>query len=206
MLGCSCEGKTAITAQQMFGQRRAFEPGPSNKRLDTPDSASDRTRSCISKPGRVPNDCFDKNIRSEQLALVTTAFCLAFGGIHLGAWDFGFPTYYEQVCWRVASALSAFIMLAGFVVTAALERISVTRLWSDDFPRRCDNVGNELGRQCGLSDDIGRVFGIAVNICVWIRYIFTRMYLVVESFSSLRSLPAGSYETVDWSKFVPHFG
>lgn len=33
-----------------------------------------------------------------------------------------------------------------------------------------------------------------------------RLYLVVEAFISVRSLPVGAYETVDWVEFLPHIG
>ena len=34
--------------------------------------------------------------------------------------------------------------------------------------------------------------------------IFASIYIVVESFISLRSLPAGAYTTVRWTEFLPH--
>jgi predicted ABC-type sugar transport system permease subunit len=36
-------------------------------------------------------------------------------------------------------------------------------------------------------------------------FIFARSFLVVESFISLRSLPKGSFKTVPWSNYWPHF-
>jgi len=33
-----------------------------------------------------------------------------------------------------------------------------------------------------------------------------RLYLVVEAFISVRSLPVGAYETVNWVEFLPHIG
>lgn len=35
-------------------------------------------------------------------------------------------------------------------------------------------------------------------------YSFLRFYVIVEIFIGLRSLPAGVFRTVDWSRFVPH--
>jgi hypothetical protein len=36
-------------------------------------------------------------------------------------------------------------------------------------------------------------------------YVLSRAFIVVEAFISVRCLPAGAYETVDWAQFVPHF-
>jgi TRAP-type C4-dicarboxylate transport system permease small subunit len=37
-------------------------------------------------------------------------------------------------------------------------------------------------------------------------FIFSRLFLVVEAFISMRSLPIGAYSTVSWVGFLPHIG
>jgi len=37
-------------------------------------------------------------------------------------------------------------------------------------------------------------------------FIFGRGFLVIEAFISIRSLPAGAYDTVSWVGFLPHIG
>jgi hypothetical protein len=41
--------------------------------------------------------------------------------------------------------------------------------------------------------------------CAGIFYILARAYLTIEGLVSLRSVPVSMYETVEWSKFIPHF-
>ena len=36
-------------------------------------------------------------------------------------------------------------------------------------------------------------------------YTLARTYIVVEVFVSLRSLPSGAFDSVQWSSFIPHF-
>ena len=36
-------------------------------------------------------------------------------------------------------------------------------------------------------------------------YTLARTYIVLEVFVSLRSLPSGAFDTVEWSEFLPHF-
>ena len=42
-----------------------------------------------------------------------------------------------------------------------------------------------------------------IGLCL---YIILRLYLLVAIFISLRLVPANVYTTVDWSRYIPHFG
>jgi hypothetical protein len=39
---------------------------------------------------------------------------------------------------------------------------------------------------------------------VMVYYVFIRIYLLVEPFVGLRDVPAGVYQDVQWTHFVPH--
>lgn len=36
-------------------------------------------------------------------------------------------------------------------------------------------------------------------------YVFARLYIVLESFLSVRHLPIGVYAAVPWANYIPHF-
>src|SRR5436305_12557758 len=37
-------------------------------------------------------------------------------------------------------------------------------------------------------------------------YGFSMVFIVIEIFIGIRSLPVGAYETVNWAEFIPHIG
>jgi hypothetical protein len=109
--------------------------------------------------------------------LLKTAFIalgIVYGGLHAVAWDAHFPSYVEQIMWRVSVLL--IIVLSGFYLVAF---------------------------DSAMSDAPG--FAIIMALAA-VLFFVTRLYLVVEAFISVRSLPVGAYETVNWVEFLPHIG
>ena len=92
-----------------------------------------------------------------------------YGGLHAVAWDAHFPSYQEQIIWRVSVVCT--------VVT------SILLPWG-------------LG-EFNETDTAKFLTAIAIA---------PRLYLVLEAFISVRSLPVGAYQTVDWVGFLPHIG
>jgi hypothetical protein len=56
------------------------------------------------------------------------------------------------------------------------------------------------------SDSSGIAFQVLICLAIITSPILTaaRLYLVVESFISLRDVPAGVYATVPWAQYIPH--
>ncbi|KAF8532799.1 hypothetical protein BDD12DRAFT_868376 [Trichophaea hybrida] len=70
-----------------------------------------------------------------------------------------------------------------------------------------DYVNNEHEDEWGWTL-AARISTLAYLIFVGFGILFfvtCRLFLTVESFLSLRSLPEGSFETVPWSNYWPHF-
>ncbi|KAI9811448.1 MAG: hypothetical protein M1827_005431 [Pycnora praestabilis] len=102
--------------------------------------------------------------------------CLVFGGIHVAAWNFSFPTVAEQMLWRVSSILTLTLPLL-----LVLEVIFVT-----------------------VSKRLNFFLIKYINLPSLALYILVRLYLLVECFVSLRSVPARVYQDVNWSLYIPH--
>jgi hypothetical protein len=109
-------------------------------------------------------------------ALAISFVGLVYGGLHLTAWRNRFPTEAEQMLWRVAAAITA-VGWSGFVCSLCLGKSPLLR------------------NMCGV------LFGICVIPCL-----FVRVYLLLESFISLRKLEKNAYDINVWSELWPHAG
>jgi hypothetical protein len=106
--------------------------------------------------------------------VVAGLVAVAFGAIHCIAWSFEFPSRTEQLLWR--SSTIVIIGVPTFYVL--LWRFSGLRL-----PQRLLN---------------------ATNIIPACLYVLARVALLVLAIVSLRSPPAGTYEAINWTTFIPH--
>lgn len=121
-----------------------------------------------------------KRIWREGLSISVVG--LIYGGVHLAAWNYPFPSTEEQILWQV-SALATAIATSAFVLSLCLSVFVTT------------NNSKWVGKICGI------VFGIGVFPCL----VF-RAYLLFEGFFALRKLPAGSYDIAEWANMWPHVG
>jgi hypothetical protein len=127
---------------------------------------------------RVPT--FDGSIKlgySDRTVLQLAALLMAtiFGGIHCMAWFFAFPTYQEQVLWRMSAVAITCTPWLG-VLTSLLLIV--------------------------LDPQYAVVFSLyALYI---ILYVAARAILLVLMFTTLRNLPPDAYKAVSWTSLVPH--
>jgi hypothetical protein len=103
---------------------------------------------------------------------------IVYGGIHAMKWNEQFPTAIEQHFWQVSSCVGAL----GIVPVVLLGMPSFSSTWI--FQERPRQYFNSACVVCGM------VTGLA--------FVIARTYLVVESFLSIRSLPASSFQVVKW--------
>lgn len=117
---------------------------------------------------------------------------IIYGGIHLAAWNFDFPSQVESLLWKVSSfiiiglAPVAFLLLLLFL---AFEEYSTNWPFSP--------VINFIT----FSFFISLLFLVILGSLL---YTFARIFLVVESFISLRHVPIGVYAAVPWVQNIPH--
>ncbi|KAE9372869.1 hypothetical protein N431DRAFT_409181 [Stipitochalara longipes BDJ] len=132
-----------------------------------------------------------------------SVFCLcalAYGGIHASAWSEYFPTTLERTIWRASSiyiaTLGVIVMTMGYIGFVIDPDHDPVEAWFSPLEKLDDAYFG--GR------DI-------VNIAVWIfififlmLYVFSRGFLVVEAFVSLRRLPSAAYTTPSWTQYLAH--
>jgi hypothetical protein len=134
----------------------------------------------------MPNDMVIKKLGVEYQALpawiysgLIALLSLFYGGIHAIAWDAHFPSRQEQIIWRIAAccvAGGAVIMWGSLVVGLSTSR------------------------------DLLETTSSVVLLISGLLFMFGRLFLLIEAFISVRSLPIGAYDTANWVNFLPHIG
>ena len=105
---------------------------------------------------------------------VTCFLSIIYGGIHLTAWNYHFPSSSERLLWRMSGISTAVSFLTHWPLIMISPDIT-----------------------CGLIFMLLRWGLIAF-------FIFCRIFLVVEAFISLRRVPVGVYASVPWIQAIPH--
>jgi len=132
----------------------------------------------ISIRTRVSWDLGNKDSKKYFLALYLSVIITGiFGACHLIGWDFLYPSSVEQLLWRIFSISCVVIPLLLLFLAGASEY---------------------------YIDVLSSLTGILLFILLHFLYFLARAYLLVAMFTSLRSVPAGIYETVNWSLYFPH--
>lgn len=136
-----------------------------------------------------PTDTVDSSMvnyedSDRSIALNTPAYyvisfiqSIIYGGVHLVAWNWEFPTNIERLLWRVGGcALVVEGPLRAFGVYSWVRRSEFTLL---------------------------KTFILLLGFATLVSRLF-RVYMVVEAFASIRRLPKGAYTTVSWAEMFPH--
>ena len=97
-----------------------------------------------------------------------------FGFVHLASWNSRLPSTIELWMWR-GSTLYCSICPGIFGLYTT---VALSRKTSDFF---------------------GTISSYGVYV-----YLILRIYIIIESFISLRALPASAFQSVQWSSFIPH--
>jgi hypothetical protein len=125
----------------------------------------------------------DDDIDAGQTVFTGFTGCVSgmiFGGIHCLGWNYLFQAHKEQILWRVASvgmACSPLIFILFVSIAMVGERYRIL-------------IPGRYHASVGI-----------IGTCI---YVFSCITVFVLMFLSLRSLPPGVYDTVAWTKFIPH--
>ncbi len=105
-------------------------------------------------------------------------FGATYGAIHVASWNIALPSDLELWLWRASSLYCLLFGLILNLIHIALFLLENKMAWT------------------GPGDWL-------LPITLWV-YFIVRVYMLVEVFLSLRSLPSSAYDSVHWSTFVPH--
>ncbi|KAI9881126.1 MAG: hypothetical protein M1830_008284 [Pleopsidium flavum] len=121
--------------------------------------------------------------------------CMFYGAAHATAWKFVFPTDVERLLWRIAcidTIAGVISLLAIFSVVVFLHEHGYKLLLKSFFTR-----------EPGIMSLLYRVV-ILIGILNFPFFILSRIYIIIETFISLRRVQLGVYQTVQWTDYIPH--
>ena len=113
---------------------------------------------------------------THLIFIVLAIVAAIFGGLHLIAWGFQFPSHVEQLLWRIGS-----LTITGFPT------ISLAVLLLDKFGIRIDLFTLTVLRGPGL-----------------VAYMLARVLLITQAVVLLRTQPESAFYAIDWTRFFPH--
>lgn len=117
-----------------------------------------------------------------NLIVGLTGLCPSiFGAIHVASWNFRLPSDVELWMWRASSIYCLILGVMFAMILILLDSNEMTEGW----------FWIEAFLVCSL-------------VFLAVLYIIVRVFMIVEIFISLRALPPGAFESVQWSSFLPH--
>ena len=143
----------------------------------------------VSQPAqkmRFRNDRLPPLERDWLLGHFLSVLSLAFGTVYVAGWNISFPTHAEQMIWRTCTVTLLALVVAFWAVDAGVE---LHQRWKK-VPRN---------QKVALTPVKMALYALIVLV-----YVTIRIYILVEPFVCLRSLPAVAFETVHWLSFIPH--
>lgn len=138
-----------------------------------------------------PSEDLLRGIRGLIMGMILWFASMAYGAVHLAAWNEYFPSKLEAWMWRSSSI---YITWSGLVwlsinLLAHLSK-SIDAYWERVMALQASRVSHLF-------------LGFLCSIC-GIAYVFARAYLVVEAIVSIRQMPVTAYQTPDWAQIIPH--
>lgn len=162
--------------------------------------------------------------------LPCTAAVLAFSTLHFLAWYSHFDTQTEEWLWRASSILFVWFHLVFLGFAIHMERnmgipptaaniamigncAEVKAIWYVFHGMKVLMFGKRNATVNRIDEGLLSkcypeytpkgplvMFFVAHTVC----YFVGRFYVLIEAFASLRHAPAGLYENIDWTRFIPH--
>ncbi|KAI0596705.1 hypothetical protein F4775DRAFT_603314 [Biscogniauxia sp. FL1348] len=132
------------------------------------------------------------NVKNAYLA--SCLGCLSatlFGGIHIGAWNFTFPSRAELILWKCASVFSGAYPLFFSFLCFVFQHIESLELHVIE-----DGWGPKI------KEVVDTLFGLILSVgsCL---YVIARLFIIVELFRTLCFLPPEAFVST-WTSNIPH--
>ena len=132
-------------------------------------------------------------VETKVLLILLVALPLVYGGIHLTTWDFHFASQTEHLLWKIACIDIMGTIPLGVTFFACTDRINDI-VFTKGWPR---------AKEMAAMSALGYINWVLFTP-IFVFYALSRIYIVVESFISLRHVPIGVYAAIPWVQDIPH--
>ncbi|KAH7375665.1 hypothetical protein B0T11DRAFT_270732 [Plectosphaerella cucumerina] len=140
-------------------------------------------------------DRYFRKINTELVFIVGLCSTMSvYGAIHLALWNFAFPSHAEMLLWKVSACTMVSPLGLGFALFSVVVIFRLLEKWELD----------ELLDIPAVVDDIIATALQGFVALFILLFGFARVFIVVESFLSLRMVPVGVYEGITWADYIPH--
>lgn len=203
--------------------RKYHVPKPAVPETDSPESTSPEPNTDQSTAKNKNSERVGSAYGSSAGMFVESLLVCLTGALHAIAWNSNFPTIVEQWLWRFSSLAMCFCCLGIFLIAnfTEYEQDLISAIWDFhifnrgylffpiDVLKAIKNicVSHSKDKKTGdhhLGRYICHQFGIWVAVLFVCVYIFSVLYITVESYLSLRSPRPEIFMTAGWIDYWPH--
>lgn len=152
------------------------------------------------------NETHDFGLLSPLVTLIAMLLTGVYGGVHMVAWGWSFPTFTEELLWKLSCFL-IMLMMPSLIILCLTSLVPVMFL-SDFLENVCESRGGReiLERMPWFRYSLlQRSFSFLFQLLLVSEYLFARVFIIVESFISLRRASVGVFVSPEWIELFPHF-
>ena len=202
--GNGANGRLAPPSREMAEEASAsfrIRPGVETRnmiRSHSPEWDTDTIGECWAFVTPDKHESYSKIDRDEAMAWLVTSFLSScYGSFYIAAWFAAFPTPIEETLWRLSSVsvASSGLLLGG--LSQLLNPLQSIMFRIERGPFVVKTVAFLLAFLLSFFY-LGAITGFIAG------YGCSRIYLFVEAFLSIRSLPLAAYRTPNWTQWIPH--
>ncbi|PYI05140.1 hypothetical protein BO78DRAFT_398443 [Aspergillus sclerotiicarbonarius CBS 121057] len=149
------------------------------------------------QPGQSVGNSFQIEKIQDGSFMMLLVSSILFGGLHLIAWHFDFPTRVEQILWRVAAlicvSIGPAICVLGFLVQYLDDLAKKAKDKRQSHSVDTDNKAWTWNRTAAGTFKTLSFLLTWSALLLTLGYILARLYLLVEVFRALCYLPPSAY-------------
>ena len=168
---------------------------------------------------RILNDSFPWFDRATD-AIIVMFVVFFYGAIHMFGWDLTFPTAMEKLLWRIsalvvlgtAAAFCLWELIWGIIRAAYLLHLNKQPMKPTSvyyvYANKIDKIAGANGlpiHNAKFDADIVTFGHFLLIAPLALLYLFSRLYITAEALASLRVLPNGAFQDIEWTSFILHY-